>query len=337
MSTNNIPYSIIVHGGAWEIPNDMVKESLKGVQIAAKKGFEILKNGGSACDACEQAVIAMEDNEIFGAGRGSELTELGNVELDACMMSSDLSVGGVCSVRNVKNAITLARKVKEQTAHCLIAGYGAEALAKKIDKANIIDNQQLITQRARKSLEHYQSQYTKAVGDLFNRKESPSSCHDTVGACAIDKNGRIVAATSTGGITSKIQGRVGDSPIVGQGCFACQFGAVSTTGHGESIMIAGLARSALNLSRNTKFASNACQQSLQNMKALTKGCGGLIMIQKDGLPGLAATTKRMPFAFQSNQTKLSGIEQQHIEQAQSVFNQMAKDFYQEKNNQSSRL
>ena len=226
--------TIAVHGGAWAIPDDLRQASLDGVGRATALGWEALTSNGSAVDAVEAAVRYLEEDPAFDAGRGAVLTSAGTVELDAVIMDGrDLSAGAVASLGPVLNPVSVARAVMERSEHVLLCGAGADAFAREIGvEASSADD--LVTAAAREEYEQMKT-YPTTVETLFNARAQLG--HDTVGAVAVDADGNVAAATSTGGITFKRPGRVGDSPILGSGCLADNAtGCISTTGHGESLM-----------------------------------------------------------------------------------------------------
>jgi L-asparaginase / beta-aspartyl-peptidase len=232
-------YVIAVHGGAGTITREkMTPENeqahIIGVEEALMIGDYILRNGGSALDAVEAATKAMEDNPLFNAGRGSVFTHDGKNEMDASIMDGKtLMAGAVSSIRNVKNPVSLARVIMENTDHVFLVGKGAEVFAEKM-KVEFMPDAYFFTQhRFDQYLAVYQTDqvqldHTEGTTDL------PNPYIGTAGAVAMDIHGNIAAATSTGGMTNKKFGRAGDSPIIGAGTYAnnatC---AVSCTGHGE--------------------------------------------------------------------------------------------------------
>jgi L-asparaginase / beta-aspartyl-peptidase len=223
-------HSIAIHGGAGPIPLQAVSDARQRqfrqtLQTALDAGYPILERGGSSLDAVTAAVRILEDDPLFNAGHGAALTRDGAAELDAAVMEgSTQRAGAVASVRHVKNPVDLARRVMEKSRHVLLVGAGAEEFALE-EGFTLVSNSYFRTAERRHQLESEQSGH--AVSDLI-----PS--HGTVGAVALDSQGNLAAATSTGGMTNKRQGRVGDSPIIGAGTYAkngvC---AVSATGQGE--------------------------------------------------------------------------------------------------------
>ncbi|HET8578848.1 MAG TPA: isoaspartyl peptidase/L-asparaginase, partial [Methylomirabilota bacterium] len=225
--------ALIVHGGAGADPVEGREELREGIREAVAAGWRPLSEGGSALDAVEAAVRALEDHPRFNAGRGSVLTSAGTVEMDASIMEGDgLRNGAVAAVVGVRNPISLARRILEDGRHSLFAGEGALEQAKAFGVA-LCDPAGLITERQRKRLAALLADTVEA---------------GTVGAVALDRSGTIAAATSTGGMLGKLPGRVGDSALIGCGTYAeSTLGGVSCTGHGEAIIRVALARRALEI------------------------------------------------------------------------------------------
>jgi len=288
---------VIIHGGAWAIPDKLSEDSKDGVKLAARKAYEMLKCGRSATDAVELAVVLLEDNPAFDAGKGSCLNAEGGVEMDALIMEgTNMKAGAVAAVNNVANPIQLARMVMEKTEHALLVGKGANQFAVE-NGVDYVENSSLITQNGIEEWNYYKK-YKSAVDSLFNNHVDAISGHDTVGAVAMDLNGKIAAATSTGGITGKRVGRVGDSPLIGSGAYCDDnVGGVSCTGHGESIMKICLAKHILFLVEKGIGAKSAVEQSLEFMNKRVKGAGGAICISATGEAAFHFTTERMAWAI----------------------------------------
>lgn len=315
MSTTLIP-TILVHGGAYDIPDSIKDASRDGCIEAASVGLKVLQNGGNAIDAVEAAIQALENNPVFDAGVGSCLTQAGTVEMDAMIMRGDtLDAGAVACVSTTKHPISAARAVMEKSPHVLLVGKGANDFARDngLEQAT---QDELVTDIAKEEYETYK-QYGKCVSNVFasgNNDQSHGQGHDTVGCVAVDENGLFAAGTSTGGITAKLPGRVGDSPILSSGGIADnEMGAVSTTGHGESILKIGLARRVLNNrhydTTGTMTMQKAAEQALQYMHDRVNGHGGCISIGIDGTVGIAFSTKRMCWAHQNvNGLNESGVD-----------------------------
>ncbi|XP_070772639.1 isoaspartyl peptidase/L-asparaginase [Enoplosus armatus] len=283
---------VVVHGGAWAIPDELAKASVDGVKAAASEGFSVLKRGGSALDAVEAAVRALEDNTVFNAGHGAALNADGEVELDAIIMDGKtLGSGAVSSVKNIANPVSLARAVMEKTAHIMLTSRGANLFAESIGMVTV-PTDTLVTGYERKEWEKHKN-YVTGVMEDFNSQWA----HDTVGAVAVDCAGNVACATSTGGIRNKMVGRVGDSPIIGSGGYADNFsGAVSCTGHGESILKVTLARLILSHIEQGKSAADSSQLSLQYMADRVHGAGGAIVVSPSGQWAATFTTERMAWA-----------------------------------------
>ncbi|MFA9437468.1 MAG: isoaspartyl peptidase/L-asparaginase [Candidatus Bathyarchaeota archaeon] len=278
---------IIVHGGAWGIPDRLVDANIKGVKESVKAGWVILEEGGSALDAVVAAVNVLEDNSNFDAGIGSVLTEDRTVEMDALIMDgSNLDAGAVAGLKDVRYPIRLARKVMEETPHVMMIGEGANRLADEFGLERITQ-EELVTEEARLEFEEWSEK--AEYGDSFG--------HDTVGSVALDSDGNIAAATSTGGVTGKKVGRVGDVPLIGSGGYADnRVGGVSTTGHGEAIMRVNLAKLVLTYMEMGMHIQEASEKALGYMALRVNGSGGLIALDADGNMGHAFTTKRMVWA-----------------------------------------
>lgn len=307
---------IIVHGGAWAIPDILKEASVNGVKRAAQKGYDCLKQGGTAVDAVEGAVRILEDDPTFDAGHGSVLTEDLTVEVDAMIMDGySLESGAVASVIGIANPVSLARHIMEDTPHSFLVANGAVNYANKIGFPVLNDPLELISEESRLQLEGHKD-FNNAVTRTFNTEVKHVNAslndlnpgHDTVGAVALDSSGRLACATSTGGISLKMAGRVGDSPLVGCGGYANKEGAVSSTGHGESIMKVMLAREVVYNIEGGHPPGHACVKALQNMFERVGGQGGVIAIDKHGQVGKGFTTKRMAWASVNDDILKFGIE-----------------------------
>ncbi len=282
---------ILVHGGAGNLgPDDPASSGgeaprLAGVREAARAAWELLARGGSALDAVEAAVRVLEDDPTYNSGTGACLTAAGEVELDASIMDgSTLRCGAVAVVRDVKNPITLARRVMERTEHVLLAGPGASAFAREVG-IPAHDNALLVTPAQRERWERL-------------RGAAPAGGHGTVGAVARDAKGHLAAATSTGGMVMKRPGRVGDTPIVGCGTYADDaLAAVSCTGHGERIIQLTLARHCADLAGEGRSAAEAAREALRRLAARVGGEAGLIVVAPHGEVGFAHNTPIMARAW----------------------------------------
>lgn len=301
--------AIIVHGGAVKFSGEKVGRALEGTKNAASRGYRILIQGRSAIDAVQAAICELENDPTFDAGTGSPLTSEGDIEMDAVIMDGrTLESGAVAAVKNVKNPIVLARMVMENTPHCLLVGQGANQFA---DEEGVprISKEKLITEENRNKLLEFKSSYGKAVMNDFSTRD-----HDTVGAVAIDKDGNIAFGTSTGGITNKRPGRVGDSPLAGIGGYADnKVGGISCTGHGESITRVALAYDIISKMKYANMTIQAAaDEALSEMSeklgnAENNFSAGVIGIGKDGVPVYSFKTEQMAWAWARNGKLHNGV------------------------------
>ncbi len=315
--------ALAIHGGAGtilrgEMTAEIERAYRAGLQNALDAGWEILSKNGAAIDAVEAAVVALEDHPLFNAGRGAVFTHLGTNELDASIMNGkNLQAGAVAFIRNIKNPIKLARLIMENSEHILLAGDGAMEFANqwnvefapdeyfftehryrqllramdenvvRLDHADSVNNEKVITNNE-----------NQEGNEIQNPKSKIQNPIGTVGAVACDFEGNLAAATSTGGMTNKKFGRVGDTPLVGQGTYAdnrtC---AVSCTGHGEFFM---LASAAFDVSARMKYKnlglSDAAFETVEYLRAIG-GEGGLIAVDASGNVALPFNSEGMYRAF----------------------------------------
>ena len=280
--------AIVIHGGAgWS--RNQTEEKLKSIEDGLKRaldeGFAILESGGTSLDAVEAAVVILEDDVTFNAGKGSVYTAEEKQEMDASIMTGELqNAGAVASVSTIKNPIKLARYVMEKTEHVLIIGQGAEKVAIK-GGIEVVDPSYF---------------YSKEKLDRVRRQKTKDEL-STVGAVAIDKDGNISAATSTGGRSNKLPGRVGDSPIIGAGTWAQNnLCGVSGTGHGEYFMRFNVAREIC--ARIDYLGLTADQASNQVINELSEmGIeGGVIVKDKEGSASMIFNTDGMARAYKNS-------------------------------------
>jgi L-asparaginase / beta-aspartyl-peptidase len=282
-----MPISLIVHSGAGDdIHDGLVEPFRRGVIAAVQAGWEVLKQHGSALDAVEAAVRVMEDDPTFDAGRGSFPNQAGEIEMDAIIMDgATLNNGAVAAIQRVAHPISVARLVMERTAHILLVGAGAEAFARSVG-VPVTPVEELLVVR----------------DDPPMPPVRPSAVflplQDTVGALALDVNGHLAAATSTGGVRDKMPGRVGDSPIIGSGAYADDtLGAASATGYGEEIMKIILSKSACDLMAGGLAPQLAADAIMRRLVERVKGRGGVILMNPQGEVGHAYNTLRMGRAW----------------------------------------
>jgi beta-aspartyl-peptidase (threonine type) len=308
---------LVIHGGAWAMPDAMVDAHIRGVNNALAAGWHVLERGGAALDAVEEAVVIMEDDETFDAGRGSFLNRDGKVQLDALIMDgATLRAGGVGCVERLRNPVRAARKVLSESPHVYFVGEGAEKFAAE-HGISLCDNKDLIIPREVERLREYQvgaalrSENSSPDGnDLFAPlSDDMTISHDTVGAVALDGNGNIAAATSTGGTLNKAPGRLGDSSLIGCGCYANnESAAVSTTGWGEPIMKLVLAKWTADRIQAGNLPEWSAQEAMNYLKQRLNGHGGIIVLNPEGHIGIAHNTPRMAWAYKTIHKEEAGIE-----------------------------
>ncbi len=306
--------SLIVHGGAWDIPDEAVEACHAGCRQALEAGWAVLSGGGAALDAVEAAIVVLEDEPVFDAGYGSHLNLDGRVECDAIVMNGEtLRAGAVAALQRVPNPIRLARAVLEHCPHMMLVAEGAERFAKE-NSIELCDPEELVSEAEREAWRRC-SQDTHAAAHHRGHEQG------TVGAVAIDRQGKLFAATSTGGTCCKLPGRVGDSPLIGCGCYAdSTAGGVSCTGYGEAIMKIVMAKTATDLLRSgnstlcvaetsrdsTHPVTHSCDQdtamhvareAVHLLAKRTQATGGLILLDCAGNPGFAFNTPRMAYGY----------------------------------------
>lgn len=306
-SSNTVgSFGFVIHGGAGTITKQNMTPELEASYQAKMKeallaGYQILKDGKPGLDAIEAALRLLEDSPLFNAGKGAVLTSVGTVELDASIMEgSTLKAGAVASLKHIKNPISLARLVMEKSPHVMMVSAGAEDFAKQLG-IEMMPNEYFITERRLKDLQKQKENETKkqshaSVEPLYESVASSveQEKYGTVGAVALDKAGNLSAGTSTGGISNKKFGRVGDSPIIGAGTYAnnrtC---AVSCTGDGEYFIRSVVAHdiSALVEYRGLSLR-DAAQAALDKVDKIG-GKGGLIAIDRSGQIAMPFTTAGM--------------------------------------------
>jgi beta-aspartyl-peptidase (threonine type) len=292
------------------MPDDMVEAHINGVRDALSAGWRVLERGGPALDAVEQAVVIMEDDDTFDAGRGSFLNRDGKVQLDALIMEgATLRAGGVGCVERLRNPVRAARKILSESPHVYFVAEGAERFAAE-HGIELCENEELVIPREVARLREYQRQQAEAGSakdgnDLF----APAISHDTVGAVALDRDGNISAATSTGGTLNKAPGRLGDSSLIGCGCYADNLSAaVSTTGWGEPIMKLVLAKWTADRVAAGNLPEWAALEAMNYLKDRVQGHGGIIVLNAQGQFGIAHNTPRMAFACKTAKIEEVGVE-----------------------------
>lgn len=287
--------ALAVHGGAGtilrsEMTGELEREYRGALEAALAAGWTVLENGGPSLDAVEAATVSLEDFPLFNAGRGSVFTHEGRQEMDASIMDgSRLRAGAVAAVQNVKNPIALARLVMTRTEHILLAGEGANQFAREMG-VELADDAYFYTEHRYEQLLRAREEgvveldHTSAELGLIDAEqpEAPARPIGTVGAVACDNQGRLAAATSTGGMTNKKWGRVGDTPLIGAGTYADDVCAVSATGHGEYFM---LGVTAYDVAARMRYKGidlrQAAREAIHRLTAI-EGEGGLIAVDAQG-------------------------------------------------------
>ena len=291
------------------MPDEMVDAHIGGVNNALAAGWRVLERGGSALDAVEEAVVIMEDDETFDAGRGSFLNRDGRVQLDALIMDgSTLRAGGVGCVEHLRNPVRAARKILSESPHVYFVGEGAEQFAAE-HGVPLCKNEDLIIQREIERLRQYQAEANSHGKELFApTADTEAISHDTVGAVALDCNGNIAAATSTGGTLNKAPGRLGDSSLIGCGCYADnQSAAASTTGWGEPIMKLVLAKWTADRIAAGNLPEWSAKEAMNYLKQRVNGHGGIIVLDPQGNFGIAHNTPRMAWAYRTVNKQDAGV------------------------------
>ena len=287
--SNSKPVAIVVHGGAgWfeNMPEGQVEGIMKGLEDSMNIGYEILVNGGSSLDAVEQAIIHLENDPLFNAGKGAVYTSELRQELDASIMHGlNNDAGAVASVTNVKNPISLARYVMENTDHVMFSSRGAERVAKD----------------AGLDIVYPSYFYQKDRLDDAKRIKKEKNKMGTVGVVAIDMEGNITAGTSTGGMTNKMPGRIGDSPIIGAGTWAennvC---GVSATGHGEYFIRFNVANEICDLIKyQSKNVNEAAEIVIEKLKSIGADGGGIVL-DSEGNAAMTFNTPAMARAYKNS-------------------------------------
>ena len=294
--------SIAIHGGAGP-DSDYIKQNktgyTNGLEKAIKSAYRVLEKGGSATDAVQEAVLQLEDNPLFNAGRGSALNNKGEIEMDSSIMEGEtLQAGAVSMVQRVKNPVKLARYVMEHTNHVMLSGNGALQFGKSKD-IELEADAYFITP-------HQYDLFMEERDKNFLQDVLKQRVHGTVGAVAVDKKGNVAAATSTGGTTNSLQGRIGDSCMIGAGCYAnnktC---AVSGTGDGELLINHVIAHSISSVIEYCNYSlQQACDYIIKEKNKNINGDVGVISVNTKGEIGISFNTERMHRAWMSSDEDL---------------------------------
>lgn len=293
-------FALAVHGGAGVITRASLTAEDEaavraGLTRALEAGHAVLREGGTALDAVTAAVVVLEDDPSFNAGRGAVLTNEGTAELDASLMRGrDLEAGAVAGVRHVRNPIRAARLVMEASPHVLLAGDGADAFAEE-QGLEPVENAYFLTERRREALERLRARERSTSGHVPPSDPEARGPMGTVGAVALDQHGDLAAATSTGGMTNKRWGRVGDSPLVGAGTYADnETCAVSATGHGEFFIRLAVAHAiSARMAHLGESVEEAARAVVHGRLAELGGTGGVIAMDREGRVAMPFNTEGM--------------------------------------------
>lgn len=299
---------LVVHGGAWYIPEEERSAAMDGCRRAVAAGWARLVEGASAVDTVEVAVRILEDDPTFDAGRGSYFNRVGDVQMDAIVMDGcTLDFGAVAAVGTVVHPVTLARRVMERSEHRLIVGDGAEALADSYGLSRISPDGLWGREDPGGWLPPKHAQST------------PVRLGDTVGAIAVDSEGNIAVANSTGGTPNKWPGRVGDSPLVGCGVYADnEVGAAAATGSGEDLMRIVISKTACDLMAKGLTAQDAADTVIAKLWGRVRGYGGVILVDRLGRVGLAHNTPHMAYAYRNASSDMvAGLEIESVADEQA--------------------
>lgn len=291
--------AVIVHGGSGKLPEHKIERARKGIKEAAEIAYSVLLEKGNALDACEMGVKSLEDNTVFNAGTGAVLTIDGRCELDASIMvGSTFQAGAVGAVENIKNPISLARKVMEETDHVLLVGKGAEKFARLMGfkKYNPITRERQREWRALKEKFFRGEIHRWKKNPEFLRRHS-EYLTGTVGCVVLDGEGEIVAGTSTGGVFLKLPGRVGDTSMIGSGTYATPVAGASATGFGEGIMKIVLSKMVTDLVQLGMTPQMAADSGIKILTERTGQQAGIIVLDREGRFGFSKNTVTMPVAF----------------------------------------
>ena len=300
--------SLLVHGGAWAIPDAMREAHEAGVRRALDEGYALLERGATSIEAVTAAVAILEEDETFDAGRGAFLTRDGRVQLDALLMDgATLRAGGVACVERLRHPIEAARLVLERSPHVYFVGEGAEAFAAS-QGMPLIENRELVVAREERNLREAQSKEQAGLPDTTFAGDGALHSHDTVGAVALDRHGNLAAGTSTGGTLNKAPGRVGDSSLIGCGCYADnESAAVSLTGWGEPIMKLVLGKWAVDRVLAGSAPEAAAKEAIAYLFARLGGHGGIILMDRQGRCGVAHNTPGMAWGWKTQRGVRGGL------------------------------
>lgn len=281
---------IIVHGGAYNIPENLVEAHLTGVRRALNLGKSLLEDGMSAVDIVEKVVVDLENDPTFDAGTGSHLNMAGEVEMDALIGTPDFRIGAVAAIQMVKNPISVARKVRDDSEHVLLVGRNAVKFAES-QKLEIVPARELVVRR-----EEHLREDIKSRNEFHSRDAFTNKGFGTVGCVVVDDKGNYAIGVSTGGTPGKTPGRVGDTPIWGAGGYAERNAACAATGYGEDLIRTTISKRVVDYTLSGMSTMDACGQAVHDLESLVNGRGGVIAIC-NGEIGFAYNTPKMAYGY----------------------------------------
>ena len=299
-----MPIGLIAHGGAGSWRPGSEEDAVEGLRAAVEAGRRVLRAGGSALDAVCATVVVLEDNPVYNAGTGAVLNYDGLCELDACVMESGASgMGAVCALQRVRNPVLVARKVMEETDHVMLAGDGALRFARAMG----FPDHDPVTAARRADWEDKKALLREASGGKGLKmrrflKDHPEYAGGTVGAAAVDARGILAAATSTGGVTLKLAGRVGDTPIPGAGNYACRQLAASATGTGEFVVRSLSTRAMAEAMERGATLEGAMREAIERLGRDFDADVGIVAVDRAGNPVAMHRTRDMPHAYFSGES-----------------------------------
>ncbi|MHA2239767.1 MAG: isoaspartyl peptidase/L-asparaginase [Candidatus Hodarchaeales archaeon] len=289
-------YGVIIHGGAWNIPDELIDAHLRGVKKACSVASSILEDKkGKALDAAEEAIAIMENDSTFDAGKGSFVNQIAEVEMDAIIATDEYKIGSVCAIQKIANPVKVARLVMEKTNHIMLVGKGASLFAQEMGVPEVSPKDLLVGRELERYNELKKMKKFKPK-DAFRKQNKPTQ-RGTVGCVCLDQAGHISVALSTGGTPYKRAGRVGDTPLWGSGAYLEKnLGGAAATGYGEDLIRILATNSCIQYMKSGLSAQKAANLTIKDLKKKAEGLGGIISLTPKSI-GLAFNTPRMAFAF----------------------------------------
>ncbi len=294
---------IIVHGGAWDIPDDAVHNHLSGMEHAIKLGNKLIEKGEKALDIVEAVIVFLENDPTFDAGKGSFLNAIGEVEMDSIIADDQYNIGAVAALQNIKNPVKVARRVLDNNGPVLLMGKGANLFAQQ-QGFELVEPTNLLVGR---ELDRYEKLKTKR--DFLPKDAFRGKSKGTVGTVIMDKKGNVAVAVSTGGTPKKAPSRVGDTPLFGAGAYIEPDSiGVAATGYGEDLIKTLISRRVHQYYEETNDVKVATNKAIKHLTESVNGLGGVIALGQEGF-GLAWNTPRMAFGVQTDEQDIFvGIE-----------------------------